>query len=168
MSFALIIDIVVAILLMVTIGYAIVLNKRLGNLRRDRGELEKLAINFHASTARADESITRLTSSVGGLQDQIGKAESMRDDLIFLTERGSSTADRLEESVRFSRGDVPVDAPKPTKASLKLDVGAGLSERVGREINKPSGLKANETDRIDSEGVSEAEKELLKALRSAS
>ena len=168
MSFALIIDIVVAILLMVTIGYAIVLNKRLGNLRRDRGELEKLAINFHASTTRADESITLLTSSVGGLQDQIGKAESMRDDLIFLTERGSSTADRLEESVRFSRGDVPVDAPKPTKASLKLDVGAGLSERVGREINKPSGLKANETDRIDSEGVSEAEKELLKALRSAS
>jgi hypothetical protein len=158
MSFALIIDIVVAILLMVTIGYAIVLNKRLGNLRRDRSELEKLAINFHASTTRADESITRLTSSVGGLQD----------DLIFLTERGSSTADRLEESVRFSRGDVPVDAPKPTKASLKLDVGAGLSERVGREINKPSGLKANETDRIDSEGVSEAEKELLKALRSAS
>ena len=168
MSFALIIDIVVAILLMVTIGYAIVLNKRLGNLRRDRSELEKLAINFHESTTRADESITRLTSSVGGLQDQIGKAESMRDDLIFLTERGSSTADRLEESVRFSRGDVPVDAPKPTKASLKLDVGAGLSERVGREINKPSGLKANETDRIDSEGVSEAEKELLKALRSAS
>jgi hypothetical protein len=168
MSFALIIDIVVAILLMVTIGYAIVLNKRLGNLRRDRGELEKLAINFHESTTRADESITRLTSSVGGLQDQIGKAESMRDDLIFLTERGSSTADRLEESVRFSRGDVPVDAPKPTKASLKLDVGAGLSERVGREINKPSGLKANETDRIVSEGVSEAEKELLKALRSAS
>ena len=168
MSFALIIDIVVAILLMVTIGYAIVLNKRLGNLRRDRGELEKLAINFHASTTRADESITRLTSSVGGLQDQIGKAESMRDDLIFLTERGSSAADRLEESVRFSRGDVPVDAPKPTKASVKLDVGAGLSELVGRDVNKPSGLKANVTDRIDSEGVSEAEKELLKALRSAS
>jgi hypothetical protein len=70
--------------------------------------------------------------------------------------------------VRFSRGDVPVDAPKPTKVSVKPDVGAGLSEPVGREIKKPSGLKANVTDRIDFEGVSEAEKELLKALRSAS
>lgn len=168
MSFALIIDIVVAVLLMVTIGYAIVLNKRLGNLRRDRSELEKLAINFHASTTRADESITRLKSSVEGLQDQIGKAESMRDDLIFLTERGSSAADRLEETVRFSRGDMPVDAPASTKKSTKPDVGSGLSDLEDRVADKPSGLKANVKDRIDSEGVSEAEKELLKALRSAS
>ena len=101
MSYALIIDIFVAILLMVTIGYAIALNKRLGNLRRDRGELERLAINFHASTTRADDSIARLKSSVEGLQDQIEKAEAMRDDLIFLTERGSSAADKLEEYVRL-------------------------------------------------------------------
>ena len=63
---------------------------------------------------------------------------------------------------------MPVDAPKPKKESVKPDVGAVRSEMAGREINKPSGLKANDTDRIDSEGVSEAEKELLKALRSAS
>jgi len=169
MSFAMIIDILVAILLMVTIGYAVVLNNRLGNLRRDRGELEKLAVNFHASTTRADESIASLRSSVDGLQDEIGKAEAMRDDLIFLTERGSSAADRLEEYVRLSRADMPVPAKKKLqlepKAAQKFDHDIDL---VNRDVDKRTGLKADLRDRIDTEGVSEAEKELLKALRSAS
>jgi hypothetical protein len=169
MSYALIIDIFVAILLMVTIGYAIVLNKRLGNLRRDRGELERLAINFHASTTRADDSIARLKSSVEGLQDQIEKAEAMRDDLIFLTERGSSAADKLEEYVRLSRANM--STPKTTKVQLEPKESQRLDHDIGlvdRDVDKYMGLKADLRDRIDTEGVSEAEKELLKALRSAS
>ena len=169
MSFAIIIDIFVAILLVVTISYAVVLNKRLGNLRRDRGELESLAINFHASTMRADESIIRLRSSVDELQDQIGKAEAMRDDLVFLTERGSSAADRLEEYVRLSRSDMAASATKDVqlekKISQKFSHEPVLDDLQG---DKSLGLKADLRDRIDTEGVSEAEKELLKALRSAS
>ena len=169
MSFAMIIDILVAILLMVTIGYAIVLNKRLGNLRRDRDELERLAINFHTSTARADESIARLKSSADGLQDQIGKAEAMRDDLIFLTERSSSAADRLEKYVRLSRADMP--APETKKVQLEHKVSPRFDRKpvsVDREVENNLDLNADLKDRIDTEGVSDAEKELLKALRSAS
>ncbi|NQV99799.1 MAG: hypothetical protein HQ483_08885 [Rhodospirillales bacterium] len=164
MTISLFIDIVVALLLAVTIGYAVVLNKRLGSLRRDRGELEKLAVNFHASTERADDSIARLKSSVAGLQEQIGKAESMRDDLIFLTERGGSAADRLEEMVRQSRGDAPIMARSPTRQEPVME----NTPAKGATNSKPPGLKATASDRIDSEPVSEAEKELLKALRSAS
>jgi|GEM_PF-4925041 len=40
MPWTLIVDSVVAVLLVVTISYAITLNRRLGNLRRDRSELE--------------------------------------------------------------------------------------------------------------------------------
>ena len=164
MTLSLIIDIVVAVLLVVTIGYAVVLNKRLGNLRRDRGELEKLAMNFHSSTERADESIVRLRSSVDGLQDQIEKAESMRDDLIFLTERGGAAADRLEEMVRQSRGEAIV-ASNPSGQS-----GPATEKTPDKEsgAKKVTGLKVTASDRIDAEPVSEAEKELLKALRSAS
>ena len=43
MTYSLIVDLFVAILLVVTIGYAIVLNRRLGKLRGDKAELEKLA-----------------------------------------------------------------------------------------------------------------------------
>lgn len=164
MTLSLVIDIVVALLLVVTIGYAVVLNKRLGNLRRDRSELEKLTVNFHTSTERANESITRLRSSVEGLQDQIEKAESMRDDLIFLTERGGSAADRLEDVVRQSRGEAPLAAKTPPKSTAEP---MNTKPKVN-EPEKSTGLKATPSDRIDSEPVSEAEKELLKALRSAS
>jgi len=41
---SLMLDILIAVLLVVTIVYAIILNRRLGNLRRDREELEQLAI----------------------------------------------------------------------------------------------------------------------------
>ncbi len=164
MNLELIIDIVFALLLMVMIGYAVVLNKRLGNLRRDRGELEKLAINFHSSTERADESIRQLRASVDGLQVQIEKAESMRDDLIFLTERGGTAADRLEEMVRQSRGETLVATPSAAKTATKPDA----SDSKENGPMKTTGLTATASDRIDSEPVSEAEKELLKALRSAS
>lgn len=164
MTLSLVVDIVVALLLVITIGYAVVLNRRLGNLRRDRGELEKLAMNFHSSTERADESIARLGSSVDGLQDQIEKAESLRDDLMFLTERGGSAADRLEEMVRQSRGDALM-ASNPVSKTEKTDEKAADKESGAKKV---TGLKVTASDRIDSEPVSEAEKELLKALRSAS
>jgi len=164
MTISLFIDIVDAVLLVVTIGYAVVLNKRLGNLRRDRSQLEKLAVNFHTSTVRADESIMRLRSSGEGLQEQIEKAESMRDDLIFLTERGGTAADRLEEMVRLSRGGVPAAAKTPAVPEPDKNRPAPKKPAPG----PATGLKATPSDRIDAEPVSEAEKELLKALRSAS
>ena len=43
MPYSLILDLFVAVLLVVTIGYAVVLNKRLGRLRGDKAALEKLA-----------------------------------------------------------------------------------------------------------------------------
>jgi hypothetical protein len=170
MSFAMFIDVFVAILLMVMIGYAVVLNKRLSNLRRDRGELERLAINFHASTSRADESIAHLRSSVEGLQEQVEKAQAMRDDLIFLTERGSSAADRLEEYIRLSRTDITAPAKEAAQLKQKVSQGFDHDQNLDNasDISKRTGLNADLKDRIDTEGVSEAEKELLKALRSAS
>ncbi len=41
MPYSLILDVLVAVLLAVTIGYAVVLNKRLGKLRGDKKDLEK-------------------------------------------------------------------------------------------------------------------------------
>jgi len=164
MSLSLVVDIVVAVLLIVTICYATILNKRLGNLRRDRSELEKLAINFHASTARADESIGHLRASVDGLQEQIEKAESMRDDLIFLTERGSAAADRLEESVRLSR----MGGAESLEPKLNAKPAMPKPQTPEKKASE-SRFVVNESDRIDaSEPVSKAEKDLLKALRSAS
>jgi hypothetical protein len=89
--------------------------------------------------------------------------------LIFLTERGSSAADKLEEYVRLSRANM--STPKTTKVQLEPKESQRLDHDIGlvdRDVDKYMGLKADLRDRIDTEGVSEAEKELLKALRSAS
>ncbi|MCP5366033.1 MAG: hypothetical protein H6907_17910 [Hyphomicrobiales bacterium] len=97
-------DILIAVLLVVTIVYAIILNRRLGNLRRDRQELEQLAKTFADATTRADESIGRLRATAEELQQRIDAARSVGEDLAFMSDRGESLADRLEGAVRTNRG----------------------------------------------------------------
>ena len=53
MSFSIALDIIVAVLLAVTIGYGVVLNRKLGNLRSFKTELETLSSKFGDATARA-------------------------------------------------------------------------------------------------------------------
>ena len=82
--FSLILDIFVAVLLIIMIGYAFTLNKRLGTLRRDKGELQKLALSFGDATLRAEESTVQLRATIDVLQERIKRAESLREDLVFI------------------------------------------------------------------------------------
>lgn len=176
MPLALVMDILVAILLMITIGYAWTLNKRLGHLRRDKGELEKMALNFHNATDRAEQSIAKLNVNVEVLQDSIKKSELLRDDLIFLTDRGAAAADRLEVAVRAARDEAGIGPgpAKPAAPNNKIE-DAALPEGIKPQLQKAARnvrptLKADPSDRAetaDSQKISEAERELLKALRSA-
>ncbi len=52
MPFSLALDVLVAVLLVITIGYAVVLNWRLGRLRHDKSDLDKLAATFNKATQR--------------------------------------------------------------------------------------------------------------------
>lgn len=179
MPYSLLIDVVVALLLVVTIGYAIRLNKRLGLLRRDKAELEKLAMAFAESTVRADESLGRLRSTADMMQQQIGAAQGLHDDLVFLLDRGEKAADRLEDVVRKSR-DVDHTAipsinrgaadplattkdampPANTRQSQSAEI-----DDVNVGIKRPvSTVTPQENDKISAQ--TEAERELLKALRS--
>ena len=133
-----------------------------------------MALNFHTATDRAEESIARLKINVETLQGNMEKAESLRDDLVFLSERGGAAADRLEVAVRAARDEAGL-SPAPVKPT------AGSTNRVETRDQAPSSKAADEkigSERASltadsamraggGEGVSEAEKELLKALRSA-
>ena len=147
MTFSLALELVVAVLLVVTIAYAVVLNRRLGALRSDKSELENVAASFGEATLRAGESITKLKTTADGLQERIEKAQSLRDDLVFLIERSGQAADRLEETVRAARkeGDI---GPRPVPD-------AETAEEEKGEVDETAPTK------------SEAERELLKALQSA-
>ena len=83
----------------------------------------------------------------------------MKDDLAFLIERGDSTADNLENLIRATRDTGPGDSgiwPEPVAPAVSK--------------GKPGPLTATLDEAgfgDDGEIKSEAERELLKAIRSA-
>lgn len=180
MTYSLLIDVVVALLLVVTIGYAVRLNKRLGSLRRDKAELEKLASTFAESTIRADDSLGRLRTTADMMQKQIDRAQGLHDDLAFLLDRGEKAADRLEDAVRESRdldphpklsgNKTPPSVNPPDSDTLMRSSANGLSARPAEidDINAGMPRPAPRVQPRDDEGggQSDAERELLKALRS--
>ena len=163
--FSLILDMFVAVLLVVMIGYAFKLNRRLGTLRRDEEELQKLALSFGDATLRAEESTAQLRETIDVLQERIKKAETLREDLVFLVDRGNGTADSLVELVRTARDKVGV-MPRPTPSETTADEIAAPSPKATQETPRQA-LTADAAERPAGEQMSDAEWQLLKALRSA-
>lgn len=161
MPYSLIVDILVAVLLVVTIGYAMVLNKRLAKLRGDKSQLEKLAANFRESTARADDSIHKLKQTAELLQARIDKAQALRDDLAFLIDRGSQAADSLEDLVRVTRETVGVK-PRPGRP-VAAEPAARPAPGPVPGPTKPAAPMIE----VEDDGKSQAERDLLRAIRSA-
>ncbi len=110
MDLSLILDAIVAVLLITTIGYAVVLNRRLGALRDAKSEIEALVVQFADSTDKAGSGIDSLKDetrrSGEALQGKLDAARGLADDLTFLLERGSSLADRLDSAVGAARAKI--------------------------------------------------------------
>ena len=155
MNATLICDITVALLLVATIGYAAVLNRRLGILREDRAKLEQLIQGLNVASVNAQNGIAGLrkaTEEVGkDLEKELAASRSLRDDLHYLIERGGAIADRLEGSIRTRREDTPriVEAAPTPRAA------AG---------GKVAQLRAQTDAQEGPTQISRAERELLRAL----
>ncbi len=138
----LIINIIIIALLIPTIVYAYRLNNNLKALRQNQSSLAQLVNALNEATFKAENSIPKLKSvtehSSEGLKEVVDSAKELKDDLLFINERADNLADRLENVIS-----------------------------TGRTI-KPENLKASQEPSVsDKEDTrSEAELELLKALRS--
>ena len=117
-------DAIVALLLIATIGYSIVLNRRLGAVRNDREKFEALVRNLNAASQRAEAAVTNLRVTADDLSRRLEKkveqARSLSDDLTYMIERGDGIADKLANQVRAGRDALKPDfqpdakpAPKP-------------------------------------------------------
>jgi len=120
------IDALVAVLLVATIVYAVVLNRKLAALRDAKVEMEALVAQFAESTAQAESGIQTLkahaSESGASLDGMVNRAHGLADDLTFLIERGSSLANRLEgaiESARVTRGPSAVRPDRPQGAGAR-------------------------------------------------
>lgn len=162
MNYVLVLDVIIAVLLVATIVYAVMLNRRLSVLRRNGEEMARLISRFNEATMRAESSIPQLrrTAEDAGeaLQERVERAQALRDDLAFMIERADAMADRLEKSVRSARNEA-----KAVPRSVR-PVSLGALAQAGEEGPGPGGGSADMA--LDDER-SEAERELLRALQQA-
>ena len=102
MDFAFYTDLVMIVLLIVTIIYAVILNRKLAAFRRSREDMQNFLSAFNAANERAESSIKSLKlmaeDSGERLREDIEKAQALNEDLTFMVDRGESIANRLEKA----------------------------------------------------------------------
>jgi hypothetical protein len=147
-TLSLFLDVIVAVLLVATIVYAAMLNRRLAGLRSNKAELEALIHSFGEACARAEAGVKTLrtaTDEATRLQQYLDRSQALRDDLSFLLDRGSNLADRLEGGVRSARTEVqgrPAPAPSHAPAAEAEPAGG----RFGRPGGRPGGAEPRGMD----------------------
>ena len=162
MSWFILLDAIVALLLAATIVYAVLLNRKLGHLRGNRREIGQTAAGFNNAIARAEASVAKLKVSTDELRLQIDKAQSLKDDLTLLIARGDVVADALEEAVRAGRtqrdgGSRPRPAAPPAGTGLRT---------IGPKGTGPTSIGPEKAAPDSAAPRTEAERELLRALAS--
>ena len=115
-------DAIVALLLIATIGYSILLNRRLGMVRNDREKFEVLVRNLSTASQRAEAAVTNLRVTADDLSRRLDKkveeAKALSDDLTYMIERGDTIADKLANQVRAGRDALKPDfQPEPKPAA---------------------------------------------------
>jgi hypothetical protein len=113
-AFALIIESLVAILLALTIGYCILLNKRLTRLKADEQTLKATISELITATEIAERAIAGLKLTVRDCDQNLGErlrtAERFSADMERQLMAGEEVLHRLVRIVSASRGE-PVAAP---------------------------------------------------------
>ena len=92
-------DALIVALLVATIAYAVVLDRRLKALRAAQPEMERVLAQFSEVTARAEGGLAALRDAAEetgrSLDSAIEKGNGIADDLVFLVDRAGKLADRL-------------------------------------------------------------------------
>jgi hypothetical protein len=109
MSVPVALDLLVAGLLVATIAYAIILNRRLSQLRGGAEQMARLVSDFYQATARAESGVSALKEVAGRndseILEQLQSMQKLRDELEYLVERAEGQGARLEGLI--SRGRKP-------------------------------------------------------------
>lgn len=107
MSISLAADLMVSFLLFITIVYAAKLSFRLNAFRADKAALQALVEGLAAAAHGAEAGVRGLKTAAEEIGRQLdGKvrdAQSLRDDLAYMVDRGGDVADRLEGALRSGR-----------------------------------------------------------------
>jgi hypothetical protein len=154
---SLIVNLLMATLLLVTIGYCRRLSKRIRLLQDSRSELAKIVREFDESTQRATLSIAEIHEATRRLseniQHKIDKANFLASDLEVMIERGNKMAGRPSEA--------------PTRVAAREPIAPALaSSRAELEKLHNVDIKEGEpAPRRSARLRSKAEQELMSVLK---
>jgi len=99
MNIGLIVEVVVAALLLVTIGYCYVVERRLASLRSGQDGLREVIAALNSATQQAQASVLQLKAAgetcSADLKKAIADARTLADELSVMVEAGDGVAERL-------------------------------------------------------------------------
>ena len=187
-------DAVVAVLLIATIGYSVVLNRRLSTVRSDRDKFEDVIRNLTAASQRAEAAVANLRTSADDLGKRLDKkideARRLSDDLVYMLERGGTIADRMADLISTGRAGLSSDPKPAARPEPKPEPEPRAEHKVEAFVRRPARAEATrpvparaETHPVESRAIaatparpiapqqpertgatSRAERELLRAL----
>lgn len=135
LSLGLLIELAVAVLLATTIGYCVILNKKLKNLQADREELRQMIADLMQATTLANRAIKGLKETAieadQTLNQRLNEAERFAIELANHVTAGQSVMDRIAKITQAVRTQNPVASEKG-KAQSALQA---LSEHHRRREN---------------------------------
>lgn len=121
MGVSLLIDGSLVVLLGVTLLFVARLNRRIGELKRERARLDGAIERFAAAAGEAQKTLAEMRQVAGAegkaLQDALKKGAGLADDLEFLVGRAGTAADRLEAAIGQSRQAAPKAVPSVGRAT---------------------------------------------------
>jgi hypothetical protein len=166
-------DGLLVVLLVATISWCFILNRRLGNIRAASKQMKDLVSNFSTATEQAKAGIKALkvAAEVDGaaLQDIVDTARVLRDELAFLTEAGDTLANRLADSrgAKVSSQQAASAYQTQEMPTVDTDQQSGIAEGPDDEAADISAaLDMARAAAEEGEGPdSAAEQQLLQALR---
>jgi hypothetical protein len=114
------IESLVAILLLITIGFCFVLNRRIGSLRSDEQELHAIIADLNEATTRAEHAIAGLRKVAGDTEGVLGRqtriAEKIAHDLERQSGAGENILSRIAAITKAAEKQRPVSAAAERRA----------------------------------------------------
>ena len=137
-AFGLIIEILVAVLLLVTIGYCTLLNKRLVRLKADEQALKATISELITATEIAERAIAGFKLTVRECDQNLGErlrtAERFCADMDRQLEAGESVLDRLGKILMATRPECPAAAAPASDPHAMVAAAQAFAERARSRI----------------------------------
>jgi Domain of unknown function (DUF6468) len=149
-SLGMVIESLVAVLLMLTIAYCMLLNKRLKRLKADEHSLKAVIAELITATEIAERAIGGLKHTVrdvnGNLGDQLTAATEMSAQLKRQLGECDSVVRRLSKITSAARPSSPAPAPEPAPVPVPTPVSSAKALAAAAQAfsdrRKANGLAA--------------------------